>query len=600
MQAPRRRRGPAALGPAAMVAGGIGLTLLGQAARRRSAAAHQAELAQVAKDYESLIAHVREAIVRLDARGCLTLVNPGWTRLTGHGAEESIGRPLTAFLEQATTVTSVGGHGRDEPTEVRLRSRPGEPARWAELALRASPDGGWVATLVDVSARVAARDELTTQALQDSLTGLGNRMSLLAHLERALATSGRSMANVGLIFLDLDRFKVVNDSLGHDVGDRLLREVALRLKAGLRAGDVACRLGGDEFVVLCEGLPTGAEAAIVQLDDVAHRVLRLLHEPMVLGGREIAVSASAGIALADPDQRPTALLADADAAMYHAKDQGRGRVAVFDARLRAKLEDRLAVEHALHRVLERDELEVWMQPVHALDSGEVIAFEALVRWRHPSRGLLAPDAFLSVAEDTGEIATMGAWILREACARAARWPMGADGPLRLAVNVSPVQLLRGDLPEVVVEALTASGLEPSRLELEITESVYLEADDAVTGQLLRLADMGVSIAMDDFGTGYSSLASLRELPITVIKLDRTFVSGLGRRTLDEAIVRSTVQMTTAMGLAVVAEGIETPDQHAHLRDLGCHRGQGYLFSPPVGPGDELALIHRQRAWPVAG
>ena len=582
----------------AVLAAGASLAMLGRRALARANRRAREELDSMEQRYGELVNQVREAILRVDADGRLELVNPGWARLTGCEREDSLGRPLADFVAgpQAELEWLVQALATRRPAtdtaEVRLETSHDEP-RWAELSLRPSPDGGWVVTLVDVTKRVEARRQLTHQALEDSLTGLGNRPFLIDQLGRSLANNQRAGMRVGLIFIDLDRFKVVNDSLGHDVGDRLLREVAIRIRAAVRAGDVACRLGGDEFVVLCEALPAAGPQAIAVMDEVARRILALLREPILLQGRELAIGASVGIALAEPGQRPEALLADADTAMYHAKDLGRGRVEVFDAELRASLQARLSVEHALRRVTERDELELWMQPVFDLASSRVVAFEGLLRWCHPTRGLLGPGAFLEVAEETGEIQAIGAWIIGEACRRAVSWDQrGEPGP-RVAVNVSPVQLASGNLPELVTDALALTGLHPGRLEIEITESVYLLADDAVRAQLRALADLGVSIAMDDFGTGYSSLTSLRELPVNVVKLDRSFVAGLGVEAQDEAIIRSTIDLARALDAEVVGEGIEHARQHRLLREMGCDRGQGFLLSPPLPPGGERDFLGRR-------
>lgn len=583
----------------AVLAAGASLALLGRRTLSTAFRHAREELDSVERRYGELVNQVREAILRLDDAGRLELANPGWRRLTGRDEEASLGQPLLDHIvgpraELEWLEAGLAGDQRGTDTaEVQVRTADGQPC-WAELSLRPSPDGGWVATLVDVTKRVEARRQLTHQALEDSLTGLGNRPFLIDQLGRSLANNRRAGMRVGLIFIDLDRFKVVNDSLGHDVGDRLLREVAVRLRAAVRAGDVACRLGGDEFVVLCEGLPDDGPRAIATMDEVAERVLAMLQEPMVLQGRELSVGASVGIALAEADQRPEALLADADTAMYHAKDLGRGRVEVFDAELRASLQARMSIEHALRRVAERGELELWMQPVMDLATDRVAAFEALLRWRHPTRGLLPPGEFLEVAEETGEINAMGAWIIADACRRAAGWtPDPAIGP-RVAVNVSPVQLAGGGLPVLVAAALADAGLPAHRLEVEITESVYLQADDAVRAQLHALADMGVSVAMDDFGTGYSSLTSLRELPINVVKLDRSFVAGLGTDAQDEAIVRSTIGLARALDAEVVGEGIEHVRQHQLLRALGCDRGQGFLLGRPLPPGVEREVIEGPR------
>jgi diguanylate cyclase (GGDEF)-like protein len=425
--------------------------------------------------------------------------------------------------------------------------------------------------------RKRAQERLAHQALHDPLTELPNRALFLDRLALALARLRRRRSSMAVLFADVDRFKVVNDSLGHDAGDRLLVTLARRLREVLRPGDTLARFGGDEFAVLCEDVPEG------DVDGIAERMMDALAEPFTTGGREVFVSMSVGIAVSrDPDQRPEALLRDADAAMYLAKDRGRARYEVFDEAMRDQSSERLLLENALRRAPERGELRALYQPIVRLADGSMVAAEALVRWNHPERGLLEASQFVPLAEETGIIVPVGGWMLTEACREAASWSGNGDAP-SVSVNLSARQLNRADLVDAVAKALAESGLNPDRLWLEITESVLMEDADATVVTLERLRALGVHLSVDDFGTGYSSLAYLRRFPVDALKVDRSFVAGLGQDPEDSAIVEAVVSMAHSLRLSVVAEGVETREQLNRLRDLGCELAQGFLFAAPVPP-----------------
>jgi diguanylate cyclase (GGDEF)-like protein/PAS domain S-box-containing protein len=440
-------------------------------------------------------------------------------------------------------------------------------------------------------------DQLSHQAHHDPLTGLANRILFHELLEHALARSVRANTAVAVLFLDLDRFKVVNDSLGHDAGDALLAVLARRLESVLRPGDVVSRFGGDEFTVLCEDIdPCTAGRQSV---NVAERIIDAICEPFVLNGDEQFLSASAGIALAfDGSERPEDLLRDADAAMYRAKERGRGCCEIFDEAMRARAQDRHEIENTLHRAVSREELRVFYQPVISLYDGECIGVEALVRWQHPDRGLLAPGEFIPLAEETGLVVPMGRWILKAAAAQAAEWQRAQREPsrFRLSVNLSARQLQDPDLAATVGELLDAVGLNPQALCVEITESVLMEDADVGVGALKALKSIGVRVSVDDFGTGYSSLGSLRRFPVDEVKIDRSFVARLGTDPADAAIVAAVVSLGHALGVSVVGEGVETEAQLDELRELGADAAQGFLFAPPQPAADLTPRLLRGSGW----
>jgi diguanylate cyclase (GGDEF)-like protein len=443
-----------------------------------------------------------------------------------------------------------------------------------------------VAVFVDLylerkRAQVAER-ALLHQAFHDTLTGLPNRALFADRLGQALARRERHLLEAAVLFLDIDRFKWVNDSLGHAAGDELLVAVADRLKAMLRPGDTVARFGGDEFVVLCDELRDGGEALMV-----ADRLRTVLTDPFQLKGREIGLTASIGIALASTSTHDTsdALLRDADAAMYRAKEGGRDRVELFDDQMRSRAMARFETESALRRAIDQGQLVVHYQPVIKISTGRVTGVEALVRWKHPARGLLPPSEFINVAEETGLIVALGAFVLTEACLQVARWNSRHPDrpPLTVSVNLSAHQLRSRGLREVVAGALERSGLQPRLLCLEITETALVEDADAIRAALDALKDLGVMLAVDDFGTGYSSLIYLRRFPVGVLKIDRSFVVGLGTSIEDTAIVSGLVGLARALGLVAVAEGVETAEQAGVLADLGCALAQGYHWSKPLAP-----------------
>jgi diguanylate cyclase (GGDEF)-like protein/PAS domain S-box-containing protein len=444
--------------------------------------------------------------------------------------------------------------------------------------------------------RQSAEDLLAHRANHDLLTGLPNRGLFLDFLANALARSEREGTRLAVLFLDVDRFKHVNDGLGHDAGDVLLRELGARLTATVRPSDVVARFGGDEFTVLCDGLdPDVAQAQAVQL---AGRLLAVVERPVHLDGEDRRLSASLGIAMAGPASTPDGLLHDADAAMYVAKQRGKARYEMFDDGMRAAVNERLDLEARLEHAIERQEFRLVVQPIVDLPSGRLVAGEALLRWQDPELGLVTPDAFIGLAEDTGLIIPIGEWALAEACRNVARWDdVGLLPPeFTMAVNLSARQVGQPDVVERVRAVLAASRVSPARICLEITESVLMEESSA--DAMTALKAVGVRLSIDDFGTGYSSLGYLKRFPVDSVKVDRSFVDGLGTEGEDSAIVAAVVSLGHALGLSVVAEGVETSGQLEELHVLGCDRAQGYWFSGPRTPGEFAGLVHAQ-PWIVA-
>jgi diguanylate cyclase (GGDEF)-like protein len=443
-------------------------------------------------------------------------------------------------------------------------------------------------------ARVVERDraaaQLIHQTLHDPLTGLANRVLLSDRLSHALARLSRQLHPMAVLFVDVDNFKVINDSLGHDRGDHILVQFAERLAKAVRIGDTVARFGGDEFVVLCEQLVGNGEALAI-----AERVRQLAAVPIEIDGRVLIVTASVGIAITrSPGAAPADLLRDADAAMYQAKLAGRDRSVIFADSMRARAVIRLDTELALRRAIAQDELRLHYQPIVNIKSGRTEGVEALVRWQHPTRGLIYPDQFISIAEETGLIIPLGEWVLGEACRQMHTWHLKHDqlADLSVSVNLSGHQLTRPEFTRVVAEVLSGTGLAAGNLTLEITESVLMADAEAAVKVLRALKALGVQLSVDDFGTGYSSLSYLRKFPVDALKIDKSFVDGLGIEAEDSAIVHAIINLAHTLKLKTVAEGTETAKQLTALTDLGCDQAQGYFLSRPKAPADLVdALLH---------
>ena len=476
---------------------------------------------------------------------------------------------------------------RGEPVdeEYRLLAKDGSVVWVREETALVRGDGGeplYVqGILSDITGKKEAEERLEHLAFHDPLTNLPNRKLFVDRLGQALRrTRRRKRRGVAVLFMDLDGFKVINDSLGHDTGDRLLVEVAKRLASCLRPEDTLARFGGDEFTVLIEDVEAPDEAV-----RVAERIVEGLRGPFRLDGRELYVDASIGVGLGSGDAKNAEeLLREADTAMYRAKDEGLG-YKVFDRAMHGRAVDRLELENDLRRAIEEDEFVVHYQPIVNLQTGGLWGLEALVRWEHPKRGLLDPSEFVPVAEESGLVVPMGELVLTEACRRAAEWQreFPRTPPLALSVNLSGRQLRRPDLHEIVGQALAETGLPASSLGLDITETVYISALDANTAALDRLRKLGIRISLDDFGSGYSSLSYLKRLPADILKVDKSFTKGLGVEVEDTAIVQTVVDLAHILGMEVVGEGVEVEEQETLLKDMGCDFAQGFYFASPMPP-----------------
>ena len=482
-------------------------------------------------------------------------------------------------------------------SEHRLRHADGS-WRWVLVRALALRDDGTQASrlagsMTDISARKRSEEELRRAAMHDALTGLLNRAYFLESLERAVArVQRRPDKTIALLFLDLDRFKQINDSLGHLAGDRLLASIARRLHACVRPGDILARLGGDEFAVLLDDLKDPTDAT-----RVAERMQEALHGPLPSHSSEAVVTASIGIAFGGADlEGHEELLRDADLAMYRAKASGKARYEIFDTGSRATERARMELENDLRRALERGELRVHYQPIVNASDGRIVAFEALARWAHPQRGMLNAASFIPLAEESGTISALGRWVLREALTQLHHWQRDypADPPLGVSVNLSPREVLQPRLPANVADALREANVPAASLALEITESLFIDTGDATLATLRELAGLGVRLHLDDFGTGYSSLSYLHRFPISAVKIDRYFISRLDAPECEE-IVRSVVELSKRLGMDTIAEGAESDAQGDRLRAMGCRLLQGYACARPVPPREAELLLERERS-----
>jgi diguanylate cyclase (GGDEF)-like protein len=457
-----------------------------------------------------------------------------------------------------------------EPTDSIVELRNG---RTFKIRHRPMPDGGWVATHEDITEQRRSEVKIEYMAHHDSLTDLANRVLLNERLEHALGRRIHREEMVAVHHLDLDQFKAVNDTFGHLAGDKLLKIVADRLRGLVRETDTIARMGGDEFVIVQGPIRDPADAT-----SLAQRIIALISEPYDIDGHQAVIGASIGIAVGPGDGlRPDRLLRNADLALYRAKGDGRGTFRFFEPAMDLQMQTRRIMEQDLRKALPAGEFELYYQPVVNLASNEISGFEALIRWNHPEKGIVAPAAFIPLAEEIGFIVPIGEWVIRQACATAAQWP----GDLHVAVNISAVQFRSPGLMQVIVGALAASGLQPTRLEIEITETVLLQNKETTLALLHQLRALGIRIAMDDFGTGYSSLTYLQCFPFDKIKIDRSFVKDITENTGSLNIVRAVAALANGMGMTATAEGVETSEQLDKITSEGCTEMQGYLFSRPL-------------------
>jgi diguanylate cyclase (GGDEF)-like protein/PAS domain S-box-containing protein len=570
--------------------------------------------------FRALVQHSADTIVIIGGDGTVQYASPAASQVWGRPADEMVGaaglalvhvddrnaaRELVARVRLSTATASA---------ELRYLHADGSCRDFEVVAtnlLDQPAVGGIVLNCHDVTDRKTLERQLRELAFHDPLTGLANRALLVDRLGHALARAGRQHQPIAVLVLDLDDFKVVNDSLGHQAGDTLLQDVAARIRSSLRTEDTAARLGGDEFAVLLEGVTSEAEALAV-----ADKLIAALGVPIDVAGREVSVGLSVGVALSSaqeglcPGTRQVVagssdglsaafpgggvedLLRQADLALYRAKTEGKGTAAAFEPSLETRVQERLEVESDLRQALDRGELHLVYQPIVSLKDRRIVEVEALLRWQHPRRGLISPAAFIPVAEDTGLIVPIGQWALEEACHQVRVWQEQRPSvpPLVVSVNLSGRQFQHASLVADVARVLRQSGIDPRSLKLEITESVLMRDVEATVATCDALKRLGVQLAIDDFGTGYSSLGQLKRFPFDALKIDRSFVDGLGRNEQDAAIVQSVVTLARSLSLNVTAEGIESTTQEAHVRLLGCEHGQGFLFARPQPPAVIIDLL----------
>jgi diguanylate cyclase (GGDEF)-like protein/PAS domain S-box-containing protein len=534
-----------------------------------------------------------DGLLVCSADGAIVSCNPAAARLLGIEAAEVVGRPITDLLHQGTTSKNAKLH--TGPALPRGESNGARPLHVQLTPFESSKGPQVVVRVRDGSEHAETQEKLRQMANYDSLTGLPNRALFRDRLGQAMARASRSGRAMALMFLDLDRFKVVNDDLGHEVGDRLLQHVTKALTQCLRGGDsigrdagdaashTLSRLGGDEFTVIVENVGGAEDAA-----NIARRMLEALNEPFHVDEEEIVISASIGISMYPTDDVDLdTLIRHTDMAMYRSKSLGRGTYSFFSDDLTAAVTARVSLEGSLRRALERQEFVLAFQPKADLRSGQVTGVEALLRWHRPGHGLIPPDRFVGVLEDTGLILPVGAWVIRAACEQLAAWDRVGLPPMRLAVNLSARQFRHLYLASLVEDSLRQNEIDPQRLEIELTESLLMEDNESTRAMLESFRRMGVRLAIDDFGTGHSSLSYIRRFSIDTLKIDRSFVQSLPENDEDAAICSAVIALGRSMRMCVIAEGVETPEQAQLLRDLGCDEMQGYWLGRPM-PGDEFA------------
>jgi len=553
--------------------------------------------------FKAMVESADDSIVGKTLDGVITTWNAAATRLYGYTAEEAIGQPITLLVppDHREELTGIfESLRRGEHIEHYETTRLRKDGTRVDVSISFSPildaqgrPVGATTITRDITYRRQAERQLLHGALHDAVTDLPNRASFIDRVSQALERMRRDPDyRFGVLFFDCDRFKEVNDTLGHAAGDRLLVEIAQRLRASVRPGDVVARLGGDEFTLLLEEVAGPSEA-----EHVARRVLDSMAAPFSLEGREVRASASIGVVLSEPHyEEAQDVLRDADLAMYRAKERGRARFQVFDAEMRNWAHARSGMEADLREALGRNEFRLQFQPIVEIETGRVHGFEALLRWHHAKRRILLPQDFLPMAEQTGLIIPIGKWVLREACRHAQHWQNAVPGagPVRISVNVSAKQLADSGLVDDVRAVLQDTGLAPAALSLEVPESVLMGSVDSSIAALHRLRELGIQLHMDDFGAGQSSLSDLPRFPLQGIKVDRTFVHRMGARRTDLEIVRSIVDLAESLDLTVTAEGVETASQRERLIAFGCELGQGFLFAKALEPEAARALLAEQR------
>ena len=551
--------------------------------------------------FRALVQHGSDLITVIDPDGTIIYQSPSIERVLGYAAADIVGRKLTELTHPddvhrvASFITdAMKLQGATNSAAVRLRALSGD---WVHVEIAGADHRddaavkGLVLNIRDVSERHALEEQLRFEAFHDPLTQLANRAQFTDRLAHALERRVRRGTEVAVLFLDLDNFKAVNDSLGHAAGDALLTEVGRRLQTCTRSEDTVARLGGDEFAVLLEDVASLDEAA-----EATRRILFALRTPVSIEGRDLVVPASVGIAGGAGETNAGVLLRNADVAMYAAKALGKNRYEVYEPSMHAAALERLDLAGDLEGAVERGEFVLEYQPILTLASGEVAGVEALVRWNHPTRGRIQPDGFISLAEETGAIIELGRWVLGEACRQAYAWSdeFAPEPPFAMNVNVSARQLLYPGFVDDVARALKEWPIEPGSLVLEITESVMMRDTQASLAILRELKDLGVRLAMDDFGTGYSSLSYLRQFPFDTLKIDRSYLATGAEHSNDEDLERAIVDLGRTLKLEIVAEGVEQAEQLVRLKSLHCELGQGFYFARPMAPDKIREILIERR------
>ncbi len=574
----------------------LGMCLVGALSDRQS----KAKLRQQKVLLDTALENMLLGVCMYDADGRIVLFNKRYSRLTGFSAASLKDLSLLDILKQRKASGEFAGDPEAYFARLIAKVREGKSnssvleisaGRTLRIVDQPMQGGGWVTTIEDLTDWQQAQAQIAHMARHDPLTNLPNRRLFREKLEQALLRITRT-EHVAVFCMDLDHFKDVNDSLGHPLGDELLKEVAHRLSECVRKGDTVCRLGGDEFAIV----QAGSEPQLLEALSLANRLVEVVSAPYNIEGQQIIIGTSIGISVAPGDANdPDQLLKNADLALYRAKADGRGTYRFFESGMDARAHARRLLMLDLRAALLRDEFEVYYQPIYDLGTDRIICFEALVRWNHPLRGITLPAEFIRLAEDTGLIVQIGDWVLRKACTDAASWSQNVC----VAVNISPVQFKNRNLVPSIIAALSASGLAVHRLELEITESVLFQDGEATLAVLHKLHEFGVRISMDDFGTGYSSLSYLRSFPFDKIKIDRSFVRELASRGDSMAIIRAVAALGKSLGIATTADGVETNEQLVLLRSEGCTQVQGYLFSAPRPAAEVENMLSGRRLRVVA-
>ncbi len=546
-----------------------------------------------ARDHlDEVIACMVDALIVTDAYGLITRVNAAAGTLSDYAEQELLGKPVAMIVEDLEHLPDIAPSVTQAPLhqETWVRTRDGKRVHTLISRSVLRNNAGTVLLLSDMTERKQAEKNLQFMATHDLLTDLPNRILFTDRLEQALARAPWRKRQVGVLLLDLDRFKVINNTLGHEVGDALLQAAAARLSTCVRAGDTVARLGGDEFALVLTDMAHAEDAL-----NLAQKVISGMAEPFHIDGRELFLTASAGISIyPDDGDHAVALLRHADTALYRAKDQGKNTFCVYSPALGARAAENMTMETDLRRALERNELELHYQPQVNINSGGIVGMEALLRWHHPERGYIPPLDFIPLAEETGLMVAIGAWVLHSACQQTQRWHEAGHTQVRVAVNLSNRQFMQADLLETIQDALRESGLGAENLEIELTESIIMQDAEGAIATLRALKDMGVKLSIDDFGTGYSSLTYLKRFPLHTLKIDRSFVKDIPYDADDAAITAAIIAMAHNLRLTVVAEGVEDAHQLEFLREQRCDMMQGYYFSKPLSVSEFSALLQQHR------